>query len=258
MKRHPLRIDFGPDPEIRAFIRHTYSIEGMRGAKPPALADEQLKKVQPLCRKFEALMEDFRAQSWENVTSYLARHVCLISGLFCGGTKFAANFLNAMGVLTGHEQIFSHDSKFYLASMVATQYDVEVSGGIPPWISSLKRPSEEKQIDHLTIVRHPVDLVNSRYYFQEGGNVLELQRDICTQLELNIGSIPSYIWRIESEDDQLAVLDIFGKSHKGIEKARAVDRNSKKKGPPVITWANLINPLKEWAEDLGYDEKGLA
>lgn len=264
MSKHPLRIDFGPDPEIRAFIRHTYSIEGMKGGRPPSLSDEQLEKVKPLCRKFERLMEDKEIQTWQNVTDYLAKHVVLISGLFCGGTKFAANFLKEMGILAGHEQIFSHDSKFYLASMVATQFDVEVSGGLPPWQNALKH---EPRINHLTIVRHPVDLVNSRYYFQNsssetssGSPTLELQRDILTQFELNIGTIPLYIWRIECEKDQLAVLEILGKKNPTdgqLWQARKVDRNSKKKGPPVCNWTGLIEPLKDWASDLGYDEKGL-
>lgn len=266
MDKHPLRLDFGDDPEVRDFIRHTYSIEGMRGAKPPALSEAQLKKVKPLCKKFEDLMANKEIQTWENVTSYIARYVCLISGLFCGGTKFATNFLSAMSIRAGHEQIFSHDSKFYLASMVSTQFDIEVSGGLPPWQNALKRIEGKKPINHLTIVRHPVDLINSRYYFQKPdggpafGDTLELQRDVLTQFELNIGTIPRYIWRIEDEDDQLAVLEIFGKTKHTdgqIWQARQSDRNSKKKGPPVCTWDALIEPLKDWASDLGYDKDGL-
>jgi len=272
MDRHPLRLDFGDDSEVRDFIRHTYSIEGMRGAKPPALSAAQLKKVKPLCRKFNDLMANKEIQTWENVTSYIAKHVCLLSGLFCGGTKFAANFLTSMGIRAGHEQIFSHDSKLYIASMVATQFDVEVSGGLPPWQGALKRVEGKKPINHLTIVRHPVDLINSRYYFQKpllpdgeptplrSRDTLELQRDVLTQFELNIGTIPQYIWRIEDEEDQLVVLEIFGKTSYTdgqLWQARQSDRNSKKKGPPVCTWDSLIEPLKDWATNLGYDEDGL-
>jgi hypothetical protein len=257
----------GPDPEVRDFVQHSYSILGHQGEDPPALTDEQLAQVEPICQEIEKVMKDKSLHTWDNILDYLAKHVTLISGLFKGGTTYASRLLNKCGVRTGHEQIFSADSKFYMKSMVATQMDVEISGGMPPWIAALKRREPDPRIRYLTLVRHPVSLANSRIHFGDANgkmsseDTLGVQRDILTQFELNmLTMIPEYIWRVESLSDQMDVLRLFGKGSIKPEKltnARGVDRNSKfAKQPAVVSWDNLIRPLKDWAHDLGYSEKG--
>lgn len=264
-----LWVDMGDDPEVRAYIQHCYSIQGMQGDAPPPLSDEQLEKVDAICQAIEEKMKDTSLHTWTNVTEYLKRHVTLISGLFCGGTTYATRFLRACGLKASHEQIFSADNNFYLKSMIATQQDVEISGGIPPWIASLKG----SDIRYLTLVRHPVELVNSRFHFRSGqasskledrptNDTLGIQRDILTQFELNmLAMIPEYIWRIESLEDQVDVLKMFGKwkglSPERLAKARSSDRNSSSgKKPRVCEWDNLIKPLKDWAHDLNYKPDG--
>lgn len=259
---HPFRIDMGTDPEVIDFVRHTFTIEGARGENPPLISDEKFEAAKELVRKVRAVGDNKRIQTWDNVLSYLSEYVTLISGVYKGGTTFATNFLNKCGVRSGHEQIFSFDSIFYFGSMIGTQYDVEVSGGLPPWISSMKGAP----IPYLTVVRHPVELVNSRYYFSKAparrpDEVLGLQRDVLTQFELNMNIMkPEIIWRIESLADQMKVLEYFGKqdiSPTALTSARGAKRNkSKNKGPDMLTWDTLIPPLKTWAERLGYSRKG--
>jgi hypothetical protein len=263
-ERHPFRVNYGKDPEIRDYMSHLYSIQGQRGEQGPALSPKQLEQVPVMAKRFEKIVANKKNQSWDNVLTYIRDHVALFSGFFCGGTTFATNFLKGLGIRAGHEQIFSYDGTFYFASMVGTQLDVEVSGGIAPWLNILQMPRGEKQIDHVTVVRHPVDMINSRYYFnppKTPGNTLELQRDVATQLELNFGALPLFPWRIESEEDQTFIVDLFNrKPKKGeLETARNAPRNSKKKKdqPPILQWDDLLEPLKDFASDLGYDKNGL-
>lgn len=265
MSQHPFRIDMGTDPEIVDFVRYSFTIEAARdNPKPPDISDEKFEVAKEIVRKLRAVSDNKKIQTWDNVLSYLSEYVTLVSGVFKGGTTYATNFLTKCGVRAGHEQIFAYDGIFYFGSMIGTQYDVEVSGGLPPWISSMKGGPP---IRYLTVVRHPVDLVNSRFYFSKAperrpDEVLGLQRDVLTQFELNMTVMkPEIVWRIESLSDQMLVLDYFGK--RGVkpgtlESARRAHRNpTPNKGPDVLTWDTMISPLKAWAEKLGYTKKGL-
>jgi hypothetical protein len=259
---HVFRVDMGSDPEIVDFVRYSFTIESEQNPNPPPISDEKFEVAKELVLKLRAISDNRRIQTWSNVLSYLSEYVTLVSGLYKGGTSYATNFLKKCGVRAGHEQVFSYDGIFYFGSMIGTQYDVEVSGGLPPWLSSIKGTP----VRYLTVVRHPVDLVNSRYYFAKAPDrrpdeILGLQRDVLTQFELNMTVMkPEIVWRIESLADQMKVLDYFGKrgiSPAGLSSARKAHRNkTKHKGPDVLTWDAMIPPLKAWAERLGYSKKG--
>lgn len=258
MLKNPLELDFGDDPVVVDFIRRKYSGAHRHQLLPP-LTTAQLAKVDECVCMIDDACDNH--MTFDTITQYMNDNVVIVAGAFCGGTKYAQGFLSRMGYRAGHEEIFSSASKLYGKSLVGCQPEIEVSGSAPAWLACF--PNTRR----IALVRHPVDCINSRYYFLEkkDGEHLYLQRDLLNHYELMFGSTPpAFVWRIESLSDQLNVLEFFGHDMYNIppEKlvsARKANRNSKKKEGqvPIVTWDTLIPPLRQWAEDFRYTEKGL-
>lgn len=265
---NPLDVVLSDDPEVMEFLRFSHSREGLwhvKGKedpayaqyvlpdhKVPALSDEQLKELDRATEKLDAL--EF---SWENINRWICEKMWIVSGCYCGGTKFAAGFLQRLGVRAEHETLFNADGRCAGKSMVAARNTVDVSGGASVWLPTF--PNARM----IWLVRNPVDTINSQYYYrnQSDGKTINFQRDMLARYSMNFMHGPALVWRVESLSDQMQVLQILGIRPKpgDLERARKADRNSKKRESKVnpATWDDLIPPLRQWAEDLGYDENGL-
>lgn len=268
---NPLDVPLSDDPEVLEFLRFCHSRPGMlhveakegRGDprnilpdhKVPVLTPAQLEEFDRANARLNDLEPLF---SWDTINQWLCEKMWIISGCYCGGTKYACNFLKKLGVLAEHETVFNVDGRLAGRSMVAARNSVDVSGGAALWLPCFP----ESRV--IWLVRHPVDTINSQYRFRKltDGKTIELQRDMLARYTLNFMHGPQMIWRIESLSDQLQVLRVIGLDPENLkpgslESARKADRNSKPRGANPCTWDTLIPPLRQFAVDLGYNEKGL-
>lgn len=263
---NPLDVTLSDDPEVLEFMRFCHSRKGMLhidGTHPlppeqvPALSDDQLEEFDRANAKLDALEPLF---TWENIHDWIADRMWIVSGCYCGGTKFACGFLQKLGIAAEHETLFNIDGRCAGRSMVAARNSVDVSGGASLWLPCFPRAKV------IWLVRNPVDTLNSQYHYRKykDGKTIDLQRDMLARYTMNFAHGPIALWRVESLSDQLSVLRAMGldPAHLkpgALESARRADRNSKSRSRPEnpATWDELIPPLKQWAIDLGYDETGL-
>lgn len=276
MSENPLDIKLTDDPEIAEYIRFTHSREGIRHAKAkegdgkpedllpddqvPALSDEQLKELDVVLEKLEELRENH--MNHENLNQWICEKMWLIAGEYCGGTKFVTSFLKRLGATAEHETLFNMDGRLAGLSMVACRNSIDVSGATPLWLPCFPKAKV------IWLVRHPVDTLNSQYHYKgrTDSRTIDLQRDMMCRYTMMWSHNPHFIWRVESDPDQLMALETMGlcslkrKLKPGaLESARKAKRNSKKRTNKElpVTWDKLIEPLRVWADDLGYCEEGL-
>lgn len=272
--KNPLDIKLTDDPEIAEYLRFTHSRVGLRHAqakdgegrpqdllpdeKVPALSDSQLKELDVVLELLEKLRKDHL--NHKNINQWICEKMWLIAGEYCGGTKFIAEFLKSLGISAEHETLFAMDGRLAGLTMVACRNSIDVSGATAVWLPCF--PGARV----IWLVRHPVDTLNSQYHFKKrtDGCTIDLQRDMMCRYTMMWNHQPPFIWRLESNSDQLMALETMGLPSKdlkpgALETARGAKRNSKKRTSKEVpvTWDNLIEPLKVWADDLGYCEEGL-
>lgn len=269
---NPLVLNLGDDPEVVAYLRYMHSRDGVRWAEkqngnynpkwgeipdPPLLSTEQLEEAQKIIDEIDARKKYL---IHENIQRYLKDCMWTVCGDYCGGTQFAAGFFKRLGFCSGHESLFSIEGNIAGIYILGAQPEVEVSGAAPLWMPMFP---ESRTI---WLVRHPVDLVNSQYNYKgrRCGTTTDIERDILCRWQQSFFSGPAAVWRLESKADQLHVLTAMGYPPKcwkpgDLERARKAPRNSKKKEgqQKPMTWEKLCEPLRKWAEQIGYTEGGL-
>ena len=272
--KNPLDIPLTDDPEIAEYLRFTHSREGIRHVeakegvdeqqyllpddKVPKLSDAQLEALDVSLGKLTDLRKNHLTH--ENINQWIVEKMWIIAGEYCGGTQFVTGFLKRLGISAEHETLFKMDGHLAGLSMVACRNSIDVSGAAPLWLPCFP----DARV--IWLVRHPVDTLNSQYHYKKrtDGRTIDLQRDMMCRYTMMWAHNPHFVWRVESNSDQLMALETMGLPYKNLkpgalEHARGAKRNSKKRksSEVPVTWDKLIAPLKRWADDLGYCESGL-